>query len=72
MRSHEAERCLVSLVKGGERGSEREQKQEETGALESVMLLALGQFFDWQSGGKMNKKRTKRGKKLMQQVKGKE
>lgn len=57
MPSHEAERCLAYLVKGGELVSEWEQKQEEKGALESVMSLALRQvlsfcFFvflkDWQ------------------------
>lgn len=45
MRSHEAGRCLASLVKGSESGSEWKQKQEERGLLVSVMLLVLGQFF---------------------------
>lgn len=61
MCSHEAERCLTSLVKGGELGSEREQKQEERGVL-SVMLLTLWQFFDWQSGGGAWRKREQRRK----------
>lgn len=47
MPSHEAERCLTYLVKGGELVSEWEQKQEEKGALESVMLLALRQVLSF-------------------------
>lgn len=47
MPSHEAERCLAYLVKGGELVSEWEQKQEEKGALESVMSLALRQVLSF-------------------------
>lgn len=47
MPSHEAERCLTYLVKGDELVSEWEQKQEEKGALESVMSLALRQVLSF-------------------------
>lgn len=71
MCSHEAGRCLASLVKGSESGREREQKQEERGLLVSVMLLVLGQFFKLAQMKRVNE-REQRGKRLMQRVQEKD